>query len=111
MRISDWSSDVCSSDLQLAGLGDVPADRLRGGIGAGLGAEGAALYEIVPGGGGRFLSRGRWLGGRRRLGLGRRHLRSGTLADETVFSPLRSEVRRVGKEGVSTCRTRWATSN
>src|SRR3546814_1720595 len=26
MRISDWSSDVCSSDLQLIGLKDVGAD-------------------------------------------------------------------------------------
>src|SRR3546814_5627891 len=29
MRISDWSSDVCSSDLQATGVADVAGERLR----------------------------------------------------------------------------------
>src|SRR3546814_7576220 len=71
MRISDWSSDVCSSDLRLAARRDAVA----GGI--------EELRKIV--------------------------------ADEiaTVLRPVaepldidRSEERRVGKECVSTCRSR-----
>src|SRR3546814_8131298 len=58
MRISDWSSDVCSSDLS------APTPT-------------------------RCASRTR--------SAGRNHLRSA-----------RSEERRVGKECVSTCRSRWS---
>src|SRR3546814_6561886 len=77
MRISDWSSDVCSSDL-----GDQrPRDRAD------------------PGGGG---------GGRCRLGdLGAAAAAPGDRrAGRGV--PARSEERRVGKECVSTCRSRWS---
>src|SRR3546814_3987044 len=74
MRISDWSSDVCSSDLtRTPGRGSV--------------AGGAA------GDGGR---------GRARTAVAGPPVRpSGTLAE-------RSEERRVGKECVSTCRSRWS---
>src|SRR3546814_10907868 len=58
MRISDWSSDVCSSDL--AG---------RAAAAAGSGADDAGADDEGPG---------------------------------------RSEERRVGKECVSTCRSRWS---
>src|SRR3546814_6958747 len=56
MRISDWSSDVCSSDLVAAGDGQVEADgavgghrRLVGGLGAGAvaGGERAAGDDVV----------------------------------------------------------------
>src|SRR3546814_1050734 len=65
MRISDWSSDVCSSDLPLA-----------------LEACVEAIAARVP--------RAPWCG----WSLG------GLVA--------RSEERRVGKECVSTCRSRWS---
>src|SRR3546814_19008174 len=58
MRISDWSSDVCSSDL------DVAASIDRTGLG------------------------GDW--------------------DLEIATGNRSEERRVGKECVSTCRSRWS---
>src|SRR3546814_2861462 len=72
MRISDWSSDVCSSDLvevrdvraPLAGSGD--ADQ-----GVHVGAVGVHLPAVL-------------------------------------VHDLRSEERRVGKECVSTCRSRWS---
>src|SRR3546814_14675586 len=75
MRISDWSSDVCSSDLPL-------------------------LHLLRP---------------------GRRRWRRGSLHDLPADHPdlrgvlfpadssaARSEERRVGKECVSTCRSRWS---
>src|SRR3546814_4609876 len=64
MRISDWSSDVCSSDLQNA-------------------ADGIAVVQ-------------------------------GIVLDaeqNIVVAQARSEERRVGKECVSTCRSRWSPYN
>src|SRR3546814_8933625 len=63
MRISDWSSDVCSSDLGLLSF-VLPASAA---------AQGAPI--IVTG---------------------------------TGLPDTRSEERRVGKECVSTCRSRWS---
>src|SRR3546814_12320230 len=51
MRISDWSSDVCSSDL-LAVLGDVQRRRLRGVELAGaeqVGLEEFLQHQVAPG--------------------------------------------------------------
>src|SRR3546814_4062395 len=80
MRISDWSSDVCSSDL----------------------------HELLTGVARRRDSR---------TVLAR--MRSATrftcpatslhsIANWPQASPTRSEERRVGKECVSTCRSRWS---
>src|SRR3546814_9548192 len=86
MRISDWSSDVCSSDL-LRQLRQLPraaeADRRDG-----AGAETAE----------RGLSH--------RAELWRRACRGG--ADRAQRRAHRSAERRVGKECVSTCRSRWS---
>src|SRR3546814_2878334 len=81
MRISDWSSDVCSSDLYRA--------QSRGGDrGAVAGASGAA----DDGAQARQPRAGRLGGATRNGGVARS----------------RSEERRVGKECVSTCRSRWS---
>src|SRR3546814_5058986 len=106
MRISDWSSDVCSSDLATA---------------AGL-SHARTCSEYV--GSGR----------RRQLGLrapseelGQERRRQGTVGNlrhdslgpavvdvlavdgvDLEAKALRSEERRVGKECVSTCRSRWS---
>src|SRR3546814_15448828 len=86
MRISDWSSDVCSSDLLahalLAGLLLFQQLPLAGDIAA------VALRRHVLAQGGD--------------GLARDHL----AADGSLDGDLRSEERRVGKECVSTCRSR-----
>src|SRR3546814_314232 len=74
MRISDWSSDVCSSDLQVA------VQRPRGGNVHRCGkavVRRLALIDMI-------------------VGMDRR------------FAAARSEERRVGKECVSTCRSRWS---
>src|SRR3546814_15235227 len=97
MRISDWSSDVCSSDLIVLGL---------------------TLFVITP-----FTrlvhvwSAPIWF----LLRPGSQIVRSRS-SKKRAYSPtqgpvggapsyggptVRSEARRVGKECVSTCRTRW----
>src|SRR3546814_6061942 len=71
MRISDWSSDVCSSDLRVAVAKEMPR----------------AVRGV--------------LGDQRRA-----------LAGDQLSDPLelleRPEERRIGKECVSTCRSRWS---
>src|SRR3546814_6745174 len=87
MRISDWSSDVCSSDLGRDLRDEV--DDVRRGPGREL------LHETHAGGLGSPTSG--------RLEEGR--LRAQELRQADVE---RSEERRVGKECVRTCRSRWA---
>src|SRR3546814_19737218 len=106
MRISDWSSDVCSSDLR------------------------QATYLTGPGSAGKSLL-GQQLAtchalGRPFLGVDTRggpalyitceddkdelHRRQAAICRALHGQPadLRSEERRVGKECVSTCRSRWS---
>src|SRR3546814_7967841 len=71
MRISDWSSDVCSSDLGVD--------------------EGQEMVGRVVG------------------AAGRRHQhRQARIFELERARARRSEERRVGKECVSTCRSRWS---
>src|SRR3546814_14162176 len=106
MRISDWSSDVCSSDLfegpgaalalQCVGKcesGFARSDFLtHDGVKIGTDAIGAALIDRVAGN--ALLEHGFALCGIR---AGEQRGDGGTR---------RSEERRVGKECVSTCRSR-----
>src|SRR3546814_10859120 len=95
MRISDWSSDVCSSDLRL---------------------DGADLTRAV-------LARARAEGGSwRKATLQHANLGGATLVDMDLseagmahcelagirLERCRREERRVGNECVSTCRSRWS---
>src|SRR3546814_16899837 len=114
MRISDWSSDVCSSDLHKLGLpfelvelnldkgdartpaflkknpnGRIPTLELE---------DGTCLAEsnaIIC-----YLAQGTEFWPETRLSRAR------TL--QWLFFEQRSEERRVGKECVSTCRSRWS---
>src|SRR3546814_19805177 len=112
MRISDWSSDVCSSDLVTF------ADELAP-------SAQAALARQVPGQGGLKLYQ---------FGLNRADIRDVGCPDHQASAPIelrwldirrgltaledrqpavpnsgrRLEERRVGKECVSTCRSRWS---
>src|SRR3546814_13797549 len=101
MRISDWSSDVCSSDLALDGVfafknlhdhraGDHEADEII--------EERAFLVDRIEA-----------------LGLFLGHLDAPGCDDAQArflqhlgHSTSRSEERRVGKECVSTCKSRWS---
>src|SRR3546814_12229382 len=100
MRISDWSSDVCSSDLakhifkQLFVLLKLkkPLDRSGG------------YRSFLPSGDKYSLSQARKhiYGQENPLPI---PLYANTIAN--YQQKLRSEERRVGKECVSTCRSRW----
>src|SRR3546814_21000259 len=101
MRISDWSSDVCSSDLCCA-VPDRPLSGSTGGrrvLSLGKLAPGQQEYYIdtVARGAEEYYTGakeapGQWVGAAAgRLGL-----------------EGRSEERRVGKECVRTCRSRWS---
>src|SRR3546814_15212426 len=118
MRISDWSSDVCSSDLH-AHEGDGRERRAQPLeiLSEAAGVEGrgenrtadihAALHRRM------IIRVERRHEGDIRLALEPvEHLRSGIEkgVDRLRLEP-RSEERRVGKECVSTCRTRWSPSN
>src|SRR3546814_11212722 len=88
MRISDWSSDVCSSDLEddaVAGLGEAPAMS---------GAEPRACADTDDQGA--------------LLQILHDLLQYGSPTNFAQPSGERSEERRVGKECVSTCRSRWS---
>src|SRR3546814_15859373 len=98
VRISDWSSDVCSSDLPLgeigAGLGEVapvvePAQSLQAVV-VGLPWQ---VIERVP----QEVHVAALV-----CGAGQH------LADRRAQAGMRSEERRVGKECGSTCRSRWS---
>src|SRR3546814_9524730 len=84
MRISDWSSDVCSSDLEGAAADACPTHL----IGIGPDEEFAIAKQLTSG-------PVTWFGSVENL--------------ETFLG--RSEERRVGKECVRTCRTRWSPSH
>src|SRR3546814_12333633 len=96
MRISDWSSDVCSSDLIIA---DGPSTDL-GELALGRNS----LVAFMP-----------WNGYNYEDSI----LISERIVKDDVFTSIhieefevmardRSEERRVGKECVSTCRSRWS---
>src|SRR3546814_7143853 len=79
MRISDWSSNVCSSDLPRQYAAGVSYD-----------------FEVVKLAAAYARTTDGWFTGQ-------------DLPSGTPFSnEFRSEERRVGKECVSTCRSRWS---
>src|SRR3546814_14596712 len=97
MRISDWSSDVCSSDLNLIWYGILYTITCQ------------IAYMTPPFGYNLFLMRA----------MAPKEV---TLIDiyrsivpfvlvMLVGLVLRSEERRVGKECVSTCRSRWSLNH
>src|SRR3546814_14895845 len=95
MRISDWSSDVCSSDLGPAWVGD------DGGLVA------PAAGGRQQGGGCQSTDQGGAVAGHLILLCDASSpLRVGDQVDVSVAA--RSEERRVGKGCVSTCRFRWS---
>src|SRR3546814_5863716 len=101
MRISDWSSDVCSSDLLVAGdtLNDLSLYD-TGYKGVVVGAAEAALTRATSGRDHVYQAKSPGAGG---ILEAIRHF-----PEFRSFDRERSEERRVGKECVSTCRSRWS---
>src|SRR3546814_5262082 len=97
MRISDWSSDVCSSDLGIESQLDALHShtvRLRSGGYIVLNATEALVAIDVNSG----------------RATRERHIEETAVKTnlEAADEIGRSEERRVGKECVSTCRSRWS---
>src|SRR3546814_15056694 len=137
MRISDWSSDVCSSDLELTGRGPsekwwedvkrevgelvvlrqsgtpspLPQRRLeRATHMLEAGRPAAALAEVtrMPGraAGSKWMEQARrYIEARRALDL----IETAAILEPRRL-PARSEERRVGKEWVSSGKSRWSPS-
>src|SRR3546814_18650282 len=114
MRISDWSSDVCSSDLSTApAAGErkilywwdpmIPGFKSDKPGKSPMGMDMVPVYEDeAPDGGkepGTVQVSSAMVGN-----LGVRT----AIAERPALTP-RSEERRVGKECVSTCRSRWSS--
>src|SRR3546814_16131940 len=97
MRISDWSSDVCSSDLPRLRVDDMNAN----------GVLASLNFPTMPQfAGGTFV------------GMAQKAPEEALLACRAwndwhvqEWCAARSEERRVGKECVSTCRSRWSPFN
>src|SRR3546814_3220880 len=82
MRISDWSSDVCSSDLNWVAIES--RSKAESGVVSlahFLSVDGFIINVILAFSGTKLI---------------------------LEFNVIRSEERRVGKECVSTCRSRWS---
>src|SRR3546814_15297431 len=104
MRISDWSSDVFASDLVVAG---VRVHRTFD-VALGLGPQVADVQRplVVPGA--VELELDGLVGA---LGTLVTHDVAAAKGLVAVLGAVRSEERRVGKECVSTCRSRWSQSH
>src|SRR3546814_20816075 len=120
MRISDWSSDVCSSDLSRQGqlIGRGVAGQCRAGTQGGAFAHGDRRHQlrvrtheyIVFDDGAEFIDAVVIAGNRARADIDA--LADGRVANVREMVGLgcgRSEERREGKECVSTCELRGAT--
>src|SRR3546814_10621524 len=98
MRISDWSSDVCSSDLSADTDSEVAVQVDQAML--------ATTREPEP----SVVSAGRLPGGMKDLFLLDESEESEVYRAIPAWLPdNRSEERRVGKECVSTCGSRWAS--
>src|SRR3546814_15673685 len=117
MRISDWSSDVCSSDL-ICGAHFSPAEHPPATIGIKEGGAGGGIsfgYCAKKGRGDGFVAG-------QLCNVTGGHVPAGARSSDWINSSAvipcwreglarsGSEASRVGKEGVRTCRSRWAPS-
>src|SRR3546814_17497151 len=100
MRISDWSSDVCSSDLSQY---EFPSDSSASILTSGL--LGEQYIGITPGGDDKMLKQNSEI----------QYTQSAVVLEELISKLLyssatkeRSDERRVGKECVRMCKYRWS---
>src|SRR3546814_13290571 len=97
MRISDWSSDVCSSDLGVFAVGEsakaaaIAADVYENNIAVITDAEAIGRFDTITEA--ETFEIEHWS------------------LEQAKPGAATSEERRVGQEGVSTCRYRWLAYN
>src|SRR3546814_16403166 len=106
MRISDWSSDVCSSDRTRGVVGQRTEIRDA----AGILKLTSCLQMLRQGDEITRSPSGCQLGNRAidHLMIFAIEIVGAEFVGEIVPVPISSEARRVGKECVSTCRSRWS---
>src|SRR3546814_19157183 len=108
MRISDWSSDVCSSDLA-KDMAETKAGLESGDIDIVVGTH-ALLGKAI-----KFKNLGLMIvDEEQHFGVGHKESLKQMRAEVhvlTLTATPRSEERRVGKECVSTFRARWSPYN
>src|SRR3546814_18313449 len=116
MRIRDWSSDVCSSDLKMClpeprALIEAPPERQVLSLGAAVEMRPSEQRDRVlrvagaqPGLSATELAEAAAVS----PAVVRKLVELGALAATAVPAFRRSEERRVGKECVSSCRSRWS---
>src|SRR3546814_12468606 len=96
MRISEWSSDVCSSDLVI--IARLTGSRPRRDTNTRLPLLWATIWKLQS--------------GQKESAIGSEPPRRKLIRPCPPVAPpwpiMRSEERRVGKECVSTCRSRWS---
>src|SRR3546814_20639636 len=104
MRISDWSSDVCSSDLQRNSLAVRPVVSPEA---AEIAVEQPAPAELVDFADMAVVDQ---RDDQRLIGpvAGPQVLEVVSLGDAVIVPAERSAERRVGKACVNTCRFRWS---
>src|SRR3546814_15511246 len=117
MRISDWSSDVCSSDLDVRGDNVTPVpggNRFDVAVRDRSGASRTITGLMLPMPGRHNVQNAlAAVAVAIELGIDDGSIRDGFARFGGVkrrFTKVRPDARRVGKEGVSTCRSRWAPS-
>src|SRR3546814_12122310 len=102
MRISDWSSDVCSSDLLEVLKRRGPAEKSVSELGVSDLVMDLAAHQVRKGGVPVELTS-------REVRVLEYLMRNkGRVVTRSMILDARSAERRVGKECVSTCRYRWS---
>src|SRR3546814_20963637 len=106
MRISDWSSDVCSADLRIMADAGCQCVYVVDSAGALVLEQVSDRVEALV----QELGNDAQVGfhGHENLGLG---VANSIAAVRAGAKQISSEERRVGKECVSTCRSRWSPYN
>src|SRR3546814_15509127 len=97
MRISDWSSDVCSSDLPGSDTIDSASSE----------ADAASLRSSSSRAVQRFIFAITWRGRRRDASPPNNSSCAAAHSEVSISRLYRREERRVGQECVSTCRFGW----
>src|SRR3546814_20692361 len=111
MRISDWSSDVCSSDLAKTIIKLIERLRPLGLPGSRVAEWAANLHQAAQ----EIYASGSMAKLEAAISDRRRRIEEVKLSGEGVairtLHGASSEARRVGKACVSTCRSRWSPYN